>query len=617
MAPTIREHQMAQAPLAAVVQHLRRWLGGREAADQTDDLLLQRFAAERDETAFAEIMRRHGPLVLGVCRRVLADANDADDAFQATFLVLARKASGIKRGEALGGWLCRVACRIAVTAKGNAARRRVSERQAFDMKPTSSTTEAVWSELRPVLDEEVDRLPKKYRVPVVLCYFEGKSHEEAARQLGWPKGTVAGRLARAREMLHQRLTRRGIHLTASGFAVILTENPTLAAVPPPLFTSTLQAAISFSAGKTAVATTAVLLAEGAMRTMLISKLKTAAGIVLALGILGMGVGTYLHQSQAAQPAAGQLQKAPLPAPIAPIAPGGPAQPAAPAGNLFTAFNQAELLFTGKVANVVLGPVGLSEPPLHSMKITFEDVKSLRGPAPANPTFNYSVRGPQAPQFAKGEAMLVAASAQRIGTIVPAKEADVALARKAISVPIGWTLENDKPVSPWAKLGDKAKLPGVKGEVVCSKSGRPALLAGGVEFKVEKIVPAKVQQFKNPFGDGEFKVTVSNPGKEAVEVPALLTDGKDIFWADSVLIVQGNQTHILPTAGSLKNNMGPVKLAPGASVAGTINTLQLKDVSWPRGGSRVMFQFCLGELSASDFFYYSSDFHDRMRNIVTK
>lgn len=297
---------MAQAPLAAVVQHLRRWIGWREAVDQTDELLLQRFATERDEAAFAELMRRHGPVVLGVCRRVLADANDVDDAFQATFLVLARKAGAIQRGEALGGWLCRVACRIAVTAKGDAARRRALERQAFEMKPSSSTTEAAWSELRPILDEEVDRLPKKYRVPVVLCYLEGKSHEEAARQLGWPKGTVAGRLARAREMLHRRLTRRGIHSAACGFALILSENPTTAAVPPTLFSTTLQSAITFSAGKTTAITSAVILAEGAMRTMFVTKLKTAAGIVLAFGILGTGVGTYFHQTQAAQPAIGQL-----------------------------------------------------------------------------------------------------------------------------------------------------------------------------------------------------------------------------------------------------------------------------------------------------------------------
>ncbi|MBL8793387.1 MAG: sigma-70 family RNA polymerase sigma factor, partial [Planctomycetia bacterium] len=576
---------MPQAPLAAVVQHLRRWIGGRAAADQADDRLLQRFAEARDEAAFAELMRRHGPVVLGVCRRVLADGHDADDAFQATFLVLARKAASIRQGEALGGWLCRVACRIALAAKTASARRRAGERQALDMKPTTTMNEPAWAELRPLLDEEVDRLPRKYRVPVVLCYFEGKTHEEAAQQLGWPKGTVAGRLARARDLLHQRLTRRGVTLSAAGFAALLTELPASAAVPPTLFATTLQSAIAYSAGQSAAVTSAVLLAEGAMRTMFLTKIKIAAGVCLAVGILGTGLGTYLHQSATAQPAVGEVQKVQLSAPVgkaqlpAPVGPGG-GRDVAPGGNLFTAFNQAETLFTAKVVNVVLGPVGLSEPPLHSMKITFEDVKMLRGKQPAGLTFSYSIRAPQAPQFNQGEMVLVAASALRISTIVPAKEADVALAKKAISVPIGWTLENDKPVSPWASLGDKAKLPGLKSEVVCAKSGRPALLAGDVEFKVEKIIPAKVQQYKNPFGDGEFKLTVTNPGKEAVVVPALLTDGQQIHWADSVLIVQNQKTHILPAAGTTKGNLQSVKLAPGASVTGTINTLQLKDVSWP-------------------------------------
>ena len=608
---------MGQASLAALGKRLRQWIGRRETADCTDDVLLRRFSAERDEAAFAALMRRHGPLVLGVCRRVLPDANDVDDAFQATFLVLAKKSGSITQGAALAGWLARVACRVAVTARTDAVRRRKLERQVGAMNPDRAT-EATWNDLRPMLDEEVDRLPGKYRLPVVLCYFEGKSHDEAAQELGWPKGTVAGRLARARELLHRRLTRRGIALSAGGLALLLTEQATPAAVPAQLMNASLQAAIEYTSHNLAAATHAVALADQMMQTMIWTKVKWTAGAMLAVGLVGVGAGAYF-QTAAAQPVPIQrapIQRAPLPAP----APGPGAAndlPVAPgAGDFFPAFNQAELLFTAKIANVQLGPVGLSEPPLHSVNFTFEDVKMLRGRKPTQLGFGYSVRSQQAPAFNVGDNVIVAAAGQRVNTVVPLSEPVLALAKQAVAVPIGWKLVNNKPVSPWAALGERAKLPGVKAAVVCSQSGRPALLAGDVELKVEKVIPAQVQKFKNPFGDGEFKITVTNPGKEAVEVPALLTDGKDILWADSILIVQGGKSHILPAAGAVRNNLQAVKIPAGGSVSGTINTLQLKDVSWPRGGSRVGFQFSLGELAANDFFYYFSDFHDKLRTAAT-
>ena len=161
---------MAIGQLGAVLRHLQRLAAVREGGELTDAQLLQRFTARRDEGAFAALVERHGPMVLGVCRRVLQDAHDAEDAFQATFLILARKAAAIDpRREALGGWLHQVAHRTALRARDRRASRRQHERQAPPMHQPDFTAALVWCDLQPVLDEEVSRLPDKYRVPVVLC----------------------------------------------------------------------------------------------------------------------------------------------------------------------------------------------------------------------------------------------------------------------------------------------------------------------------------------------------------------------------------------------------------------------------------------------------------------
>jgi RNA polymerase sigma factor (sigma-70 family) len=178
--------------------------------DLTDTQLLKRFARQKDEAAFAALVRRHGPMVLAVCRRVLHDAHDAEDAFQATFLVLVRKARFIARPELLANWLYGVAYRVAVKARANANRRSAHERRAGAMTSVGSAPERIGSELRAVLDAELSHLPEKYRAPLVLCYLEGKTNEQAARLLGWPTGSISGRLARARELLRERLVSRGL-----------------------------------------------------------------------------------------------------------------------------------------------------------------------------------------------------------------------------------------------------------------------------------------------------------------------------------------------------------------------------------------------------------------------
>ena len=196
---------MTPGTLSEVLRCLRQLADAQGARELTDGELLERFTARRDEVAFAALMRRHGPMIWGVCRRVLRDAHLAEDAFQATFLVLVRKACTIARGASLAYWLYEVAYRTALRAKLSAARRRERERQATAMTDTDPLTDAQWEELRPLLDGELHRLPEKYREPFVLCYLQGKTHAEAARLLGWAKGTVSGRLARARELLRDRL----------------------------------------------------------------------------------------------------------------------------------------------------------------------------------------------------------------------------------------------------------------------------------------------------------------------------------------------------------------------------------------------------------------------------
>jgi len=287
---------MAHAQLAGVLRHLRRLIGPGHAAVQSDGQLLQRFVAERDEAAFTELVQRHGPLVLGVCRRVLGDAHEADDVFQATFLVLTRKARALNQWGSLGNWLYTVAYRLALRARANVARRRAQERQVEDM-PHPAAQEEAWRELQPVLDTEVNRLPAKYRAPVVLCYLEGRTNEEAARELGWPAGTVKCRLARARQLLRRRLAGRGALLGSGLLAPALTEQAS-AAVSAVLLETTLRTATLFAAGEASAAGTisarAVFLAEGALRTMFVHKLQTVAALLLTLGLVGAGAGAWLQ-----------------------------------------------------------------------------------------------------------------------------------------------------------------------------------------------------------------------------------------------------------------------------------------------------------------------------------
>src|SRR5438093_2604153 len=244
---------MGNGTISPILRPQRAGMGRAAKEEESRDAqLLKRFAAERDERAFAALVQRHGPMVLGVCRRVLQDAHAAEDAFQATFLVLVRRARSIARPELLGNWLYGVAYRTAVRAKQNAARRSAHERQAAPMLAAEPTEEVAWQELKVVLDEELSRLPEKYRSPLVLCYLEGRTNEEAARQLGCPAGSMSGRLAKGRELLRKRLTRRGLLLSAGLLATLLSPPRVSAAVSLALAGSTVQSAVLFAANKAAL-----------------------------------------------------------------------------------------------------------------------------------------------------------------------------------------------------------------------------------------------------------------------------------------------------------------------------------------------------------------------------
>src|SRR6516162_11768011 len=187
----------------------------QKTADQSDLCLLKCFVTEKDEAAFAALMKRHGRLVFAVCRSVLDQEQDAEDAFQATFLVLARMASSIRKGNSLASWLHGVALRTALKARAAMNTRRRIERHARTLTPEQPASEAAFRELQAILHEEVGRLAEKYRAPFVLCCLEGKSRSEASEELGWKEGTVASRVAQARKLLEARLLRRGIALPAA------------------------------------------------------------------------------------------------------------------------------------------------------------------------------------------------------------------------------------------------------------------------------------------------------------------------------------------------------------------------------------------------------------------
>jgi RNA polymerase sigma factor (sigma-70 family) len=287
---------MARSLLNRVVRQLRE-VSCRQAPPLADRDLLRQFVREKDERAFAALVHRHGPMVLGVCRRILRNAADAEDAFQVVFLVLVRKAPSLRAPDSLGNWLYGVAYRTALEAKRAAARRKVKEAQAM---PRMETSMEYSSDLLALLDEELAALPDTFRAAVVLCDLEGKTRKVAAQELACAEGTVASRVARGRVLLAARLARRGVTLSAGALAVALSQGVCSAQLPVPLVATTVEAAALLAAGKVAgVSTPVAVLLKGMLRAMLIAKLKVVTGTFLVVALM-FGAGGLAYQSVGAQ-----------------------------------------------------------------------------------------------------------------------------------------------------------------------------------------------------------------------------------------------------------------------------------------------------------------------------
>jgi RNA polymerase sigma factor (sigma-70 family) len=291
-----------------VVRHLRRFALQQDAAGLTDGQLLGCFIEQRDEAAVAALVRRHGPMVWGVCRRVLRDHHDTEDAFQATFLVLVRRAESIASREMVGNWLYGVAYRTALKARTMLAKRRTRERQVATIPELAVGSQDFWHDLETVLDRELNLLPDKYRVAIVLCDLEGKTRLEAARQLGVPPGTLAARLTRGRALLAKRLARRGAAVSGGTLAAVLAEQATSASGPAALVSSTIKAVTAVSVGQAAsisiISAQVAALTEGMVKTMLPGKIKIVTAVLLALTVSAGG--GLLYQTRAA----GQPEDAP-------------------------------------------------------------------------------------------------------------------------------------------------------------------------------------------------------------------------------------------------------------------------------------------------------------------
>jgi RNA polymerase sigma factor (sigma-70 family) len=310
---------MRPSTLHGLVGHLCRLAAPPHDSDLSDADLLEHFRRQREEAAFTLLVQRHGPMVLALCRRLLGEAHHAEDAFQATFLVLVRKAPAIRKRPSLAAWLHGVASRIARRARAQLARQRARDRTAPPSAAPADPSEMLADrELRAALDEEIQRLPDKYRVPLVLCYLADRTHEQIARELGWPKSTVTARLARARQMLQRRLVCRGFTAPAGLLAALLIEQAANATVPALLTLSTVRLAAQTLRGEALAATSTVALADTFLRGAAFTKWAAVLALLATIGLAAAGhwlmAGTPPPRHDGLPPAAS--------------APGGPREPKA-------------------------------------------------------------------------------------------------------------------------------------------------------------------------------------------------------------------------------------------------------------------------------------------------
>jgi RNA polymerase sigma factor (sigma-70 family) len=296
---------MAITPMSEVIHYLRSSLLP-EGGELTDGQLLECYLSCRQPAALEALVRRHGLMVWNVCRRVLGCDHDAEDAFQATFLVLVRKAASVHPRAKVGNWLYGVAHQTALKARATRAKRLARERPVSHTPDSPARSPGPWDDLHPLLDQEISRLAEKYRTAIVLCELEGKSVREAARQLGVAQGTVASRLSRARTILARRLARHGLAVPGGTLACGLARDPGAASVLARVMAATIQVVSLLAAGQAPVtgllSAKAAALTEGVVKSMLLTRIKIALVLVLGFALAAAGAGRWFHRTEAAAPA---------------------------------------------------------------------------------------------------------------------------------------------------------------------------------------------------------------------------------------------------------------------------------------------------------------------------
>jgi RNA polymerase sigma factor (sigma-70 family) len=359
---------VATGPLSNLIPHLRQAVLRGEEAALTDGQLLEGFLSRREDAALEALVRRHGPMVWGVCRRLLASHHDAEDAFQATFLVLVRKAASIRFREAVANWLYGVARQTALKARAMAAKRRAREKQVAVLPEPAAAEPDAWHDLQPLLDQELSRLPGKYRLVLLLCDAQGQTRREAAAQLGLAEGTVASRLARARALLAKRLVRRGVVLTGGALAGLLAQRAA-AGVPAAVVSATIRAASLFAAGQGAAAggisAPVAALLKGVLRAMLLNQLKAVTAGLLLLGVAALACAVLARSpgddkpGRTEEPAA-QPKPAAQPEPAAQLKPAPEARPGpmtVPAGVIAHTYRTNEALADERFTGVPVAVTG--------------------------------------------------------------------------------------------------------------------------------------------------------------------------------------------------------------------------------------------------------------------
>ncbi len=295
------------------------------------------------------------------------------------------------------------------------------------------------------------------------------------------------------------------------------------------------------------------------------------------------------------------------------------------GPAFGVMVQSPHLFVGELVSTVQGPTAQSYPPIYSFRLGIRVTEAFRGdPATGDEVMlQYSARQTEQPVFNEGEEYVIAAKIGRNGGLevvwlAMATEDLLAQARLAAVMPLGWRVEDGKLLSPWAWQGASTWPASEGGDgYACSKSGRPALLAGeGVTLTSELVPPAEAIKWTNPDGDGEYTITVTNTTDKPIDVPALLSSAEgEILWNESLVIICQAVARPAPLAEGVPADVTATELAPGQSVSTVVNAFRLKNIEWPRGGYRVEFTFCLGELATTESFYYKSNHHDPIRNAL--